>query len=104
VLKNAIDWLSRTEPVLETKPVAVIGATVGNWGTRLAQAAVRQTLTAAGAFVMPQPMLFVARANERIDPSGRLHDAEVASGLRKVAQAFRQCVVTPWCARSSRSL
>ena len=93
VLKNAIDWLSRTEPVLEAKPVAVIGATVGNWGTRLAQAAVRQTLTAAGALVMPQPMLFVARANERFDPSGRLHDAEVSSGLRKVAQAFRQWMV-----------
>ncbi|TLY71354.1 MAG: NAD(P)H-dependent oxidoreductase [Gammaproteobacteria bacterium] len=93
VLKNAIDWLSRTEPVLETKPVAVIGATVGNWGTRLAQAAVRQALTATGALVMPQPMLFVARANERFDPSGRLHDAEVSSGLRKVAQAFRQWMV-----------
>src|SRR5581483_11429227 len=44
VLKNAIDWLSRPWPdeVLAGKPVAVIGASSGRWGARLAQAALRQ--------------------------------------------------------------
>jgi chromate reductase len=47
VLKNVIDWLSRgSDSVLVGKPVAVIGASTGNWGTRLAQAALRQVLTA----------------------------------------------------------
>src|SRR5437899_3321021 len=93
---NAADCVGRLAHRVVTERMSpnVLGATVGNWGTRLAQAAVRQTLTAAGALVMPQPMLFVARANERFDPSGRLHDAEVSSGLRKVAQAFRQWMVT----------
>jgi chromate reductase len=47
VLKNVIDWLSRnSHSVLVGKPIAVIGASAGNWGTRLAQAALRQVLTA----------------------------------------------------------
>jgi chromate reductase len=38
VLKNAIDWLSRPpDEVLVGKPIAVIGASAGRWGTRLAQ-------------------------------------------------------------------
>ncbi|HSB60074.1 MAG TPA: NAD(P)H-dependent oxidoreductase, partial [Vicinamibacteria bacterium] len=44
VLKNAIDWLSRPGPeeVLVGKPVALVGASSGEWGTRLAQSALRQ--------------------------------------------------------------
>jgi chromate reductase len=37
VLKNALDWLSRDNPegeVLPEKPVAVLGASSGPWGTR----------------------------------------------------------------------
>jgi chromate reductase, NAD(P)H dehydrogenase (quinone) len=92
VLKNTIDWLSRDEQLLDRKPVAIIGVTVGSWGTRLAQAAVRQTLTATGARVMPQPMLFVSHAGERFDSDGRLQDATVAEGLQKVGQAFAQWI------------
>src|ERR687886_1113837 len=39
VLKNAIDWLSRPpDEMLARKPIAIIGASGGSWGTRLAQA------------------------------------------------------------------
>jgi len=89
ILKNAIDWISREEALLKGKPVAIIGATIGSWGTRLAQAAVRQTLAATGARVMPQPMLFIARAGERFDSDGRLHDVATVSGLTEVVRAFR---------------
>jgi chromate reductase, NAD(P)H dehydrogenase (quinone) len=93
VLKNVIDWLSRDESLLRAKPVAVIGATMGSWGTRLAQAALRQTLTATGARVMPEPMLFVAHANECFDANGRLHDAAVASRLHEVVKDFRHWIL-----------
>jgi chromate reductase len=55
VLKNAIDWLSRPAPesAFEGKLVALCGITTGEWGTRLSQAAIRQTLFAAGARLLP---------------------------------------------------
>ncbi|WP_292132396.1 NADPH-dependent FMN reductase [Brevundimonas sp.] len=64
VIKNAIDWLSRPAvgTPLRGKPVAVTGATTGSWGTRLAQTQLRGTLLACGAWLMPIPVLFAARA------------------------------------------
>lgn len=89
VLKNAIDWLSRgSNSELIDKPVAVIGASAGTWGTRLAQAALRQVLTATEAQVMPAPMLFVARASECFDVDGLLCDPELAKALAGVIRAF----------------
>jgi chromate reductase len=89
VLKNAIDWLSRPpREVLARKKVAIIGASGGTWGTRLAQAALRQTLTATEAIVMPAPALFVARAENIFDAGGRLIDPRVSEQLDAVLAAF----------------
>src|SRR5207249_4322274 len=57
VLKNAIDWLSRPSAgaVLAGKPVAVVGASGGRRGTRLAQAAVRQALFATESLLVTAP-------------------------------------------------
>lgn len=90
VLKNAIDWLSRGSPVsvLAGKPAAVIGATIGPWGTRLAQHAVRQTLAATGTVVMPTPMAFLAGIQKAFDADGRLADARSENALRGVMGAL----------------
>jgi len=90
VLKNAIDWLSRPAPeeVLTDKPVAVIGASSGKWGTRLAQAALRQVLTATEAAVLPRPALFVREAERLFDPAGRLVDQPTREQLTAVLTAF----------------
>jgi len=89
VLKNAIDWLSRpTEEVLIGKPVAVIGASGGRWGTRLAQAALRQTLTATESLVMPAPAMFVRDAAGIFDEAGHLTDKTVRDQLDNVLAAF----------------
>lgn len=90
VLKNAIDWLSRPLPeeILIGKPVAILGASTGRWGTRLAQAALRQTLTAAEAQVMPAPMLFVRDAEQVFDGDGALRDAGTSEALRAFLLAF----------------
>jgi chromate reductase, NAD(P)H dehydrogenase (quinone) len=59
-LKNGIDWLSRRPArVLAGKPVAVMGATPSQGGTRLAQVALRQLLHGVEALVLPAPQLFV---------------------------------------------
>lgn len=90
VLKNAIDWLSRAVPeeVLVGKPTAIMGATPGRWGTRLAQAALRQTLTATGAVVMPAPMLFIAGADSSFSAHGDLRDAATLNSLRGFMHRF----------------
>jgi chromate reductase len=90
VLKNTIDWLSRPGPgeVLAGKPVAVMGATSGTWGTRLAQHALRQTLAAVGARVMPEPALYVRGAPRLFDADGRLVDPDTRAQLEKLVLAF----------------
>ena len=89
VLKNAIDWLSRPpHEVLVGKPMAVIGATAGRWGTRLAQSHLRHVLYATEALVMPQPSLFVAAASSLFDGAGGLVDEQTAGSLRELLVAF----------------
>ncbi len=90
VLKNVLDWLSRAAPeeVLNNKPVAVIGATAGRWGTRLAQAALRQVLYATGSLVLPAPNLYAAGAERLFDPEGRLTDPATRRQLAAVLAAF----------------
>ncbi len=90
VLKNAIDWVSRPGPheVLAGKPIAVIGASGGPWGTRLAQAALRQVLYATGSLVLPAPALFVANAKRLFDESGKLVDGSVRERLSSLLAAL----------------
>jgi chromate reductase len=96
VLKNAIDWLSRApEQVLVDKPVAIVGATAGRWGTRLAQSQLRHVLYATEALVMPRPSLFVASAANLFDSAGRLTDEPTAASLQKLLRAFAN-----WIARA----
>jgi len=95
VLKNALDWLSRESPlgeVLVDKPTAVLGASAGPWGTRLAQAGLRQVLHTCGALVMPSPTLFMANAATRFDERGRLTDDASIQALQRFMQAFGQWV------------
>ena len=90
VLKNAIDWLSRPAPdeVLIGKPVAVIGASPGRWGTRLAQSALRQVLNATESLVMANPALYVREAERLFDADGRLIDPATQESLRSLLVAF----------------
>jgi chromate reductase len=91
VLKNALDWLSRESPqgeVLVERPVAVLGASSGPWGTRLAQASLRQVLHTCGALVMPSPTLFVARAADHFDAQGALVDDATRASLQRFMAAF----------------
>lgn len=94
VVKNMVDWLSRgEEEVLANKPTALMGATVGPWGTRLAQAALRQTLTACGALIMPSPQLFVSHAAERFDSDNNMIDERTGVQLDAFLASFQDWIV-----------
>ena len=96
VLKNAIDWLSRPSSgeVLVGKPVAVVGASAGRWGTRLAQAALRQALFATESLLVTRPALYLAQTDAPFDSSGRLTDEAARSALRQILQALAQIMRT----------
>lgn len=100
VLKNALDWLSREGPagdVLLEKPVGILGASGGPWGTRLAQSSLRQVLHACGALVMPTPTVFVANAAARFDEA-ILTDLATTQSLQRFLVAFER-----WLARVAPS-
>ncbi len=82
-LKNAIDWASRPrlDAVLRNKPVAVVGASTGQFGALWAQQDLKRILGIAGARVVGTEIP-VGRAEERFDSEGRLLDGEIFEQLR----------------------
>jgi chromate reductase len=98
VLKNAIDWASRPygDSAWTNKPVAVMGASVGNLGTARAQYHLRQTFVFLNMHAVNQPEVMIPAALERFDKEGRLTDEtskkligqlleELASWTRRLA-------------------
>ena len=90
VLKNAIDWASRPagKSPLNRKPAAIMGASMGAHGTARAQPALRQTFVFTETYVMLRPELYVARAHEKVDATGRLVDDATRRQLQKLLEAF----------------
>ena len=81
VFKNAIDWLTRPPSdiprVFGDKPVAIMGATPGMGGTRLAQNAWLPVLRTLGTRAWFGKQLYVAGAGRAFDAEGKLVDAKV---------------------------
>jgi chromate reductase len=91
-----VDWLSREE-VLSGLPVAVIGASTGPWGTRIAQTSLRQMLLSVQAAVMSAPTLFVPHVEALLDGDGEMADLQTCRRLRQVVSSFADWIrlVTP---------
>lgn len=90
LLKNALDWASRpanTSPLV-SKPVAIMGASSGRFGTVRAQLALRPVLAALGCLVMSKPELFIAQAQDVCDDDGNLLEESARQRVRDVVQAL----------------
>jgi chromate reductase, NAD(P)H dehydrogenase (quinone) len=88
-LKNAIDWASRPpKQPLAGKPVAIMGASTGNFGTVRAQLHLRQVLTHVGALPLGKPEVLVAHAEQAFDAEGRLVDAAARGFLQDLLAAL----------------
>jgi chromate reductase len=76
VLKNAIDWASRppSQP-FDGKPIALMGASPGLFGTARAQYHLRQSFVFLNAFVLNRPEVMIGQAPQKFDAEGRLTDA-----------------------------
>jgi chromate reductase, NAD(P)H dehydrogenase (quinone) len=81
VLKNVIDWLSRPpadiDRVFGEKPVAVIGASLGGFGTILSQNAWLPVLRTLGTRPWFGGRLMVSRAHHVFDEQGAMTDKAV---------------------------
>ena len=90
--KNAIDWLSRIEdgprPVFTGKPVAVIGASPGGFGTLLAQNAWLSVLRTLETRPWFGGRLLVSRAAGVFTADGQLGDEGTKKKLREFLAGF----------------
>lgn len=92
VLKNAIDWASRSygESAWTGKPAAVMGASTGSLGTARAQYHIRQILVAQNMSMVNQPEVMISNAAQRFDQNGRLTDGPTRQFIQKLLAALVQ--------------
>lgn len=92
VLKNAIDWLSRPpeaiERVFRHRPVGIIGATPGGFGTVLAQAAWLPVIRVLGLRPWFGARVMVAAAGKAFADDGELVDARAREQLADYLTGF----------------
>lgn len=92
VFKNAIDWLSRppadSARVFRGKPVAIMGASPGGFGTILSQDAWLPVLRTLQTTPWWQGRLMVSHANKAIDADGKLQDDAVRQQLAAFVEGF----------------
>lgn len=90
VLKNAIDWASRPygDSAWNGKPVAVMGASIGNIGTARAQYHLRQSLVFLNMYPVQQPEVMIGNAAERFDAAGNLTDDPTKEHIRRLLQSL----------------
>ncbi len=90
--KNAIDWLSRPSAdipkVFGDRPVGVIGASPGGFGTILAQNAWLPVLRTLGTRPWFGGRMQVSRAGNVFDATGELTDEAIRAQLRKYLAGF----------------
>ena len=94
LLKNAIDWASRGEdsPMLK-KPVALMGATPGLWGTVRMQTAFLPVFVFMNMKPVLKPEVLVNQASKKFDASGKLTDETSIDLVRKKLAALKELCV-----------
>lgn len=90
VLKNALDWVSRTKgSPFRDKPVAIISAADGRGGGDRSQFALRLMLTPFRPRLLSGPEVMVAEASQAFTEDGRLIDPRYQKALAELMQALR---------------
>lgn len=88
VLKNAIDWLSRTTPQpFAGKPIAIMGASMGLLGTARAQYHLRQMMVFLDGRPVNKPEVMIAQAQNKF-ADGKLTDEATGKMLADLGTAL----------------
>ena len=92
-LKNAIDWASRGEdsPLLR-KPIAVIGATTGLWGTARMQVAFHNVFLFLDMKPVYKPEVLVAQAEKKFSKDGNLIDELAKKLVKQKLEALKKMI------------
>lgn len=92
VFKNALDWLSRPTPgvadVFKDRPVGLVGASPGGFGTILSQAHWLPVLRALGVRHWSSGRLLVSRAGSVFAADGTMQDEAQRKQLGEFMQGF----------------
>ncbi|HVY82837.1 MAG TPA: NADPH-dependent FMN reductase [Steroidobacteraceae bacterium] len=98
VFKNAIDWLSRPPAdvprLFRDRPVAIMGASPGRFGTLLSQTAWLPILRTLGMRPWHGMPLYVSNANQVFDASGTLVDPDVRERLKQFMTGYAHFVAS----------
>ena len=94
--KNAIDWLTRPPAdigrVFKNRPVGLIGASPGAYGTVQAQRAWLPVFRTLGMRPWFGQLMYVGNAARVFDASGKLVDEAIRTRLRNYMQGFTEFV------------
>jgi chromate reductase len=90
VLKNALDWAATNTigNVLNGKPIAIMGAAKGIFGTARGQLHLRQVLLGANANVVQRPEVYVRSAGSKIDENRILEDEHSREKIQELLTAL----------------
>ncbi|MDT8854550.1 NAD(P)H-dependent oxidoreductase [Paracoccaceae bacterium Fryx2] len=90
VLKNALDWVSRTKGgPWRDKPVAILSAADGRAGGERSQFSLRLCLTPFRPRLLTGPEVLVAQSRSAFDAEGRLTDARNTAALTELMHLLR---------------
>lgn len=90
VLKNALDWVSRTDGTpWSGKPVAIMSATAGRAGGERTQTMLRSCMMAFRPRILQGPEVLVAQSSSQFDDDGHLTNERYVKALTELMQALR---------------
>lgn len=90
VMKNALDWISRTKGgPWRGKPVAILSAAAGRAGGARAQYALRLAMNSFRPRLLTGPEVMVADAANQFDADGRLTQQRNLSDLTDLMEALK---------------
>lgn len=90
VLKNALDWVSRTEGApWSDKPVAIMSAAAGRAGGARAQYALRLCMQPFRPRILQGPEVMVAASHNAFDTDGRLQGELYVKTLQDLMDALK---------------
>ncbi len=96
--KNAIDWLTRPPGdigrVFRNRPVGLIGASPGAYGTIQAQGAWLPVFRTLGMRPWFGQLMYVGNAAKVFDASGKLVDEAIRTRLRNYVRGFTEFVAS----------
>jgi len=89
VLKNALDWASRSMDMpLSGKPLAIMSASPSLFGGSRVQYHLRQVCVRLNLLPLNDPEVFIMKAHEKFDEQGNLIDESTKTVIEKLMNAL----------------